>query len=228
MHERHVDGIILDGPRSDDPALARLHADGAPLVVIGRALDNSIPSVDIDNVGGAEMAVKHLIDLGHSRIAMITNAPIEYTASPDRLLGYRRALEAAGMPYQEELVRQGAFTSESGQQAIQPLLGLDPLPTAVFVASDTVAIGVLRGLTRAGLHVPRDIALVGFDDVPLAESLEPALTTLRLPAFGLGWAAMDLTIRLIETPEDVRERRIILDTELVVRASSGSRRALAA
>ena len=222
IRERHVDGIVLSGPRSDDQELLTIRAEGASIVLLGQLPGSGIPFVDVDNVGGAEMATRHLIQLGHHRIAMVTNAPPAYTASVDRLSGYRRALQAAGIAYHQSLVRNGHFTPESGYNAMNELLSSEPLPTAVFVASDTVALGVLQAIRQHGQSVPDDIALVGFDDIPLAGFLDPPLTTVRLPAFSLGKGAAELLIRILNnqngyTPE------VLLETELVVRVSCGVR-----
>ncbi len=113
------------------------------------------------------------------------------------------------------------FTPASGERAMADLLQLTPLPTAIFVASDTVAVGVLKVIRAAALSVPRDIALVGFDDIPLSEFIEPALTTVRLPAYGLGWGAAELLIRLINH-DVIRHPAVLLETELVVRQSCGA------
>ena len=221
VRERHVDGIVLSGPRFDDEDLLRIHAEGEPVVLMGQLPGTGLPFVDVDNVGGAAKATRHLIDQGHRRIAMITNANLSYTASADRLAGYRQALEAAGIDFDEALTRYGAFTPLSGESAMAELLQLEPRPTAVFVASDTVALGALKAIRSNGLDVPQDIAMVGFDDVPLAEFVEPPLTTVRLPAYGLGWGAADMLIRLLNE-EDIREPSVILETELIVRESCGA------
>ncbi len=222
IRERHVDGIILSGPRSDDDELLKIYAEGAHIVLLGQLPGQTIACVDVDNVGGARLATRHLVRLGHRRIAMITNAAPVYTASVDRLQGYRDALAEAGLPYNPGLVRYGDFTPQSGAAAMEALLALSPLPSAVFVASDTVAMGALQALRRAGLRVPQDLALVGFDGVPLGEFLDPPLTTVRLPAYGLGWSAADLLIRLLSPDEEPPERCMILETELVVRESCGA------
>ncbi|HEX7586759.1 MAG TPA: LacI family DNA-binding transcriptional regulator, partial [Anaerolineae bacterium] len=167
IRERHVDGIVLSGPRIDDPELSRIHSEGAPIVMMGQLPHSSIPFVDVDNIGGAESATLHLLKLGHRRIALITNAPRAYTASSDRLKGYRRALTTAGVEYDKALVRYGNFTPQSGFVAMNALLRSRPHPTAVFVASDTVAIGAVHAIRRCGLRVPQDLALVGFDDIRL-------------------------------------------------------------
>jgi LacI family transcriptional regulator len=222
IRERHVDGIVLSGPRFDDRDLLSAQAEGAPVVLIGHLPNTNLSFVDVDNVDGARRATEHLLGLGHRRVALITNAPLAYTASADRLAGYQQALKAAGLSFDESLVRYGAFTPQSGEAAMTDLLSVTPRPTAVFVASDAVALGALQAIRRHSLHVPHDIALVGFDDIPLAGFIDPPLTTVRLPAAGLGWGAADLLIRLITAEETIRNPNIILETELVVRASCGA------
>jgi LacI family transcriptional regulator len=224
IRERHVDGIVVSGPRFDDQALLQIHAEGAPVVLLGQLPHTNIPFVDVNNVGGARVATAHLLSLGHRRIGFITNAPLAYTASADRLAGYRQALAEAGQHYDESLVRFGNFTPQSGQAAMHELLSIVPRPTAMFVASDTVALGALHTIREHGLRVPDDLALVGFDDIPLAEFVVPPLTTIRLPAAGEGWGAAELLIRLIEGEDEIRNPQIILDTELIVRESCGARR----
>jgi LacI family transcriptional regulator len=224
IRERHVDGVVLSGPRYDDQDVLWVHTQGAPIVLLGQLPNGDIPFVDADNVGGARLATQHLIGLKHRRIALITNAPPAYTASTDRLTGYRLALEAAGIAYDETLVRYGEFTAHSGQAAMESLLEVEPRPTAVFVASDVVALGALQAIRQRGLGVPDDIAVVGFDDIPFAEFIDPPLTTVRLPAAGLGWGAAELLIRLIAADEPIHNPRLILETELVVRESCGAQR----
>jgi LacI family transcriptional regulator len=188
---------------------------------MGQLPGSNFPFVDVDNQGGAALATRHLIGLGHKRIALITNAAPVYTASADRLAGYRQALEAAGLPFAPELVRYGNFTPQSGVAAMEELLQVEPRPSAVFVASDTVALGALQCLRRRGLRIPEDLAVVGFDDIPLVEFIDPPLTTVRLPAFGLGWGAGELLTRMI-AGEEINNPRIILETELIVRESCGA------
>jgi DNA-binding LacI/PurR family transcriptional regulator len=221
IRERHVDGIVLSGPRFDDEELLRFHAEGWPVVLMGQLPNTNLIFVDIDNVGGAATATQHLIALGHRRIAMITNAKCTYTAAADRLAGYQRALKAASITYTDTLVEYGDFTHQSGKAAMTRLLQQTPRPTAVFVASDTVALGALQAIRAGGLRVPDDIALVGFDDAPFVELVDPPLTTIRLPAYGLGWSAADLLIRAINH-EDIQQRSVLLESELIVRKSCGA------
>ena len=220
----HTDGLVLSGPRADDPHLLGLHRDGFPLVLHGQLPGTDIPSVDVDNVRGAIQAVRHLLALGHRRIGLITNAPLAYTSARQRLDGYRQALEEAGLVPDDDLVRFGDFDEESGRRAMSDLLDLPSPPTAVFVASDMVAIGALRAILDRGLRVPEDIAVVGFDDIAAARFVSPPLTTIRVPALGLGWTAGELLIRIIE--QDVpNQTQVLLETELIVRQSCGAQKA---
>lgn len=223
IRERHVDGIILSGPRVDDTELLRIHAEGLPIVLLGQFPHTDISFVDVDNINGAERATRHLIDLGHRRIAMITNAPLVYTASADRLTGYRRALAAAGIAYDKLLVEEGDFSPHGGEAKMNALLSRKPRPTAVFVASDTVALGALQAIRAHGLRVPDDIAVVGFDDIYLSEFLDPPLTTIRLPAFALGWNAAETLIHQINEGVPPHPKNTLLQTELIIRQSCGSK-----
>ncbi|MCC7448503.1 MAG: LacI family DNA-binding transcriptional regulator [Anaerolineae bacterium] len=216
--ERYVDGLVIFGPMGDDEDLLRAHVAGAPIVLIGQLPDMPIPFVDIDNVESAAKAVHHLIELGHRRIGLITNGPLSHAGSALRLQGYRQALEDAGLNYDESLVKYGDLTPHGGARAMAALL--EARPTAVFVASDTVAFGAMQMVRQNGLSIPEDIALVGFDDVPLARFASPPLTTVRVPASALGRAAGDLLARLIAGNGAADCSSILLETELVVRQSS--------
>jgi DNA-binding LacI/PurR family transcriptional regulator len=221
LHEQHVDGLIVSGPRSDDFQLSRLHEEGYFLVLHGRLPDCALPFIDVDNIGGAHKAVSHLVGLRHSRIGLITNAPLSYTSSQDRLTGYRQALQEAELPFEDELVRYGEFSPESGRRAMESLLALPTPPSAVFVASDVVALGAMAAVRERGMRIPQDVALVGFDDIFLAAYVSPPLTTVRLPAYGLGWAAGDMLIRFINEDQPPVERQMLLGSELVIRQSCG-------
>jgi len=223
VREKRIDGLILSGPRSDDNALLTLWREGFPVVLWGHLPDTDIPFVDVDNVRAAYMAVEHLIRLGHRRIALITYAPLDYTSSRARWEGYRRALADYHVTLDPDLVAYGAFREESGEEAMERLLSLDPRPTAVFAASDAVALGAMMAIRRWGLRIPDDIALVGFDDIPLAGYVDPPLTTVRLPAFDIGRKAAQLLVDLVEG-RPPGTTRMLLETTLVVRASCGANR----
>jgi len=224
---RHTDGLILSGPRFDDPYLLQLNREDFPLVLHGRLPDANLPSVDVDNVHGALSATRHLLSLGHRHIGMITNAPLAYAASRQRLEGYRQALEQAApscnTTYDENLVQYGNFDEESGQAAMDRLLAREEQLTAIFIASDMVAMGALRAIWKRGLQVPDDIAIVGFDDITAARFIQPALTTVKVPTFSLGWSAAELLIHTIEQDKP-EQLHVLLNTELVIRESCGANR----
>lgn len=221
IRSRGTDGLVVSGPRIDDKELGALAAAGAPVIIQGSLPGVSIPSVDVDNVAAAHVATRHLLDLGHRVIGCVTNAPYDYSAARERRDGYVQALESAGVAVDEGLIVQANFDAASGRHAMADLLARRAL-TAVFVASDVVAFGAMAAIREAGLRVPDDISVVGFDDIPLAAYFDPPLTTIRLPAHDLGRAAgialLDhINGRTVET-------RTVLPTTLVIRSSTGNPR----
>lgn len=217
--ENHVDGILLSGPRQDDTALMDLHQRRVPILLMGQLPETDIPFVDVDATAGAELAVNHLIERGHQRIGMITNAPLDYTSAQQRRDGYVKALKKAKLAINKSLIKEGNYTPASGFDAMKALLAMTPPVTAVFVASDVVAIGAMLAIKQAGLSIPNDIAVIGFDDIPLAEYYDPPLTTVRLPAFGLGWASGERLIRIIRG-EGLQDASLLLESKLVPRQST--------
>ncbi len=211
------DGLAVSGPRIDDRELVTLTRDGFPIVLQGSLPGVAVPSVDVDNLAGAQGAVEHLLSLGHRRIGCITNAPLAYTAARERLGGYQTALAAAGIEADAAWVAEGGFDAPSGHRAMEQLLGQDL--DAVFVASDVVALGAIGAARAAGLRVPDDLSIVGFDDIPLAAFFDPPLTTVRLPAYELGHAVGVALLDRIASA--TLPGRTLLPTELVVRASTG-------
>lgn len=218
---RRIDGIILSGPRLNDRGLRLLEKEGFPTVLMGSLPGTAFYSVDIDNRAAARSVVAHLIRLGHTRIACITNAPVSYTAALDRLRGYRQALESAGLPYEEQLIRYGDFDPQSGYEQMNALLRLESPPSAVFVASDVVAFGAMAAIRECKLSIPDDVALVGFDDVPFAKFANPPLTTVHVPAADLARRSSEVLFQLI-TREQPADRRVLLDAHLIVRGSCGA------
>lgn len=221
VRAKRIDGLILSGPRFDDQALLALETDRFPTVLMGQLPDTDFYSVDIDNFSAAEQAVNHLIGLNHQRIACITNAHPSYTAAAERLRGYQKALTSNGLSYDEALVRFGDFDPESGYHRMKDLLEHVNHISAIFVASDVVAIGAKAAIRQHGLNIPQDIALVGFDDVPLARYLDPPLTTVRLPASELAAKASETLIAIIQGSPPA-EKQVLLDSELIVRQSCGA------
>jgi DNA-binding LacI/PurR family transcriptional regulator len=220
INERHVDGLIVSGPTEADNELVDVFNEGGKIVLMGKIPGSNIPFIDIDNVKGAETAVSHLISLGHRDIAIITNAPMNFDSSKDRFAGYKNVLENNHIPLKDEWVIQADRTPESGYEAMRELLEIKPFPTAVFIASDTVALGSLNICYERSIKVPDDLAIVGFDDIALARYVIPPLTTIHLPAYSLGIGAASMLIQQLN--DDFAENNeIILQTKLIVRESSG-------
>lgn len=223
LRNGYLEGVIVASATVGDPLIAAMLRDNIPFVSVGRHPDKRVHAVDVDNLGGARTAVEHLLRLGHRRIATIAG-PAEMISGQDRLEGYRQALESYHVPLNKRLVVHGDYTEAGGALAMQKLLPEGP--TAVFVASDTMAVGALKWLRQAGRRVPDDIALVGFDDIPVASAVEPRLTTVRQPISRLGALAVDVLVGLLQGPPSVppSPQRIVLPTELVIRDSCGALR----
>jgi DNA-binding LacI/PurR family transcriptional regulator len=218
---KRIDGILLSGPWFDKDALQVLWNEGFPTVLIGKLPGSMFYSVDIDNYAAAKEAVAYLVKSGHKRIVCITNASLSHPAASDRLSGYKTALEESGLSYNEELIRYGDFTVESGYQAMRSILEAGMRFTGAFVASDTVALGAKAALCEHGLRVPADVAIIGFDDLPIAKHLDPPLSTVRVPAINLARKACEILIHQLDG-EHPSNRRLLLDTELIIRGSCGS------
>jgi LacI family transcriptional regulator len=217
-HHR-VDGTVLMGVDTGDAEVERLLRSDIPCVgvdVVPGGRSNC--SVMSDNVEGAAMAVRHLAELGHKRIATITGL-MDTVPARDRLRGYRDEIQRQGLAYRDDYVAYGDYYVESGAEAMARLLELSEPPTAVFAASDLMAVGALGVVHRAGLRVPDDVALVGFDDILLAGLTQPPLTTLRQDKQGLGAAAGEALVALMEEDGEA-QAAVTLPVELVVRSST--------
>jgi LacI family transcriptional regulator len=220
LRGRHFDGVIMLSSDVDDPLLPQLIRDQMPLVLVGRHpyLDE-VATVDVENREGARLATAHLIRLGYRRIATITG-PQNMAAGIDRRDGYKQALTAAGIVIDPALVVEGDFTQESGYSGMGRLLALPDRPRAVFAASDTMAFGAMRAISEAGLRMPEQVALVGFDDVPAAAYSSPPLSTIHQPCVELGAAAVRALVAQIDTPA-APQAAVRLPTALVVRGTCG-------
>jgi LacI family transcriptional regulator len=217
-----IDGVILMNTYTDDPGMQELAAAGVPLVVIGSIEGLSVPQVDIDNIVAAREMVKYLVALGHRKIAMIAHAPLAFYAAAHRLEAYRQVLAEKGIPQNPEYIEVADFSEESGYRAMQKLLGLGDRPTAVFAGNDMVAYGAIQAVLDAGLSIPEDISIAGFDDDYLSRYLNPALTTVAQPSVGLGEAAARLLLQEIKSHRESGPRgkeHIILPTILAKRES---------
>jgi LacI family transcriptional regulator len=220
-HHR-VDGVVvLAVDDSEEPELKKLLDSGTPVVAVDLALAGKRATyVASENLEGARLAVRHLRGLGHERIATISGLAHTKPAA-DRLLGYRAELHELGLERRAEYEAQGDFYMESGEAAMRQLLALPEPPTAVFAASDMMAVGAIKALGDAGLRCPDDVAIVGFDDIQLAEYVSPPLTTVRQDKRGLGAAAARSLVQMIEDPAAVPPM-LLLPAELVVRGSCGA------
>jgi len=221
FHSSRADGLLIfDGLLET----RKLHGmGGVPLVAAYDELpDPQINSVITDNLQAAERAVRHLVNLGHRRIAHISG--LSRNSFPnERLVGFRKAMFEHRLDLREEWTFVGDYIMESGVAAAAHFASLKERPTAIFAANDEMAMGVISGLRRAGIECPRDISVIGFDDVPGARSYYPALTTLRQPRDQIGRLATETLINLIEgTAATAEPVRIVLRSELVVRESTAA------
>lgn len=220
IDETHVDGVILSSPVTDAaPVLEELERRGIPFVRISPGTNHALTSsVFMDDVQAADDMTTHLINEGHRRIGFIVGHP-NHMASDQRLFGYRRALDRAGLPFEPSLVRQGHFDFASGAEAANALLDLPEPPSAIFASNDDMAAGVLAMAHRRGIVVPDALSVAGFDDTDLAKLVWPPLTTIRQPTRELAYTAASL---LFGMDEGVEHRR--LQHEVVVRDSTARRK----
>ena len=217
MHGR-VDGLLVMTPHIDAASLSANLPHDLPVVLINTRLPKEgLSSFAVDNHGGAFAMTRHLISRGHQRLAFIAGPENNYEAQ-ERLRGYRSAL-ASMLPGVAELVLAGDFTEESGWRAGSEIATLAQRPTAVFCGNDMMAIGCLAALAEAGVRVPHDIALAGFDDIPIARYVTPPLTTVRVRIAELGSLALDRLASAIENPGRSAAQHQTLRAELVVRQS---------
>lgn len=220
LKQRQVDGMILLSARMDKDVLQEV-LEEYPVVLTADYLEGvAIPTVTIDNVSSARTATEHLINLGHQRIAHITG-PIHLLVSQDRLKGYRQALLQNELDVDNILIQEGDFSHESGYNQMNKLLALEHPPTAVFAANDEMATGVIKAAKDKGLSVPKDIAVVGFDNIKLSYIYEPGITTIAQPMFDMGKKAMELLLQQING-EEMPKKQHVLESELIIRESCGS------
>jgi LacI family transcriptional regulator len=223
IRECALDGVIVTNTHEEDQGLRALAASAVPLVVIGSVEGLDAFQIDIDNAAAAEEVVSYQLSLGHRSIGMIVHAPLSYYAARSRLLGYRRALEKAGVGYDEGLVRPADFSEESGHAAMCGLLDSGRKIDAVFAGNDAVAYGAIEAIYDRRLRIPEDISIAGFDDDFPSRFVHPPLTTMTLPASLLGARAAATLVELIRgrAPE---EHLIYMPTSLSVRESCGKPR----
>ena len=216
-----VAGIIF-APSRQDYALHENLLQGISAVAVDRRpMGLAVDTLTVDNVTGVRIAVQHLTERGHRRIGFIAGLPQTFTAQ-ERLHGYQDALQEAGIALEANLIQEGFFYQDGGRQAMNKLLDLSAPPTAVFSANNMMTLGALQAIHERCMTIPDEIAVVGFDDMPWAASLQPPLTVVAQPAYDMGRMAASLLLERLNNPE-LPIRNIVLDTELIVRASSGVR-----
>jgi LacI family transcriptional regulator len=215
--ERGVDGVIIMGIRTDDPYLQEIVASPIPCVLIDIPLSGkNVGYVTSDNIQGAKCATAYLIEQGHRRIGMI-NGHKHADVSIKRREGYKEALEQAGIPFDESLVVEGDFTENGAMEAAYKLLFTHPELTAIFCASDLMAIGAMQAVTKLGKRIPEDISIIGYDNIVLSEYCSPSLTTVHQNVYEMGYMATQMLIDMLEG-RNVKPH-IVLNTELIIRNS---------
>ena len=221
LSKKQVDGIVFVAAGDQADSLEFLVGRNMPVVMI----DREVPSVEVDavltdNQLGGYLATRHLLELGHQRIACISG-PSSITPSAERMIGYRKALEEAGLPYDEKLILRGDYHAQSGMEITHSILKMNPRPTAIFALNDLMALGALRAAAEDGCTVPGDLAVVGYDDLEIARFTNPPLTTIAQPKKEIGVKAIELLVDRISR-KDRSPTRLVLPPELIVRRSTQS------
>ncbi|MFD2613301.1 LacI family DNA-binding transcriptional regulator [Paenibacillus gansuensis] len=217
--ERGVDGVIIMGIRLDDPYLEEIVASPIPCVLIDIPLKGkNVGYVTSDNIGGSTAAVKQLIDSGHRNIGMI-NGHSQADVSIQRLEGFKRALDAAGIPFNPSYVMDGSFSENGAKDAAYRMVSQHPEVTALFCASDLMALGVLQALKSLGKSVPGDMSVIGFDNISVSSYCSPTLSTVNQNKYEIGYQAAQMLIDLLEGRNV--SRHLMLSTELILRESTG-------
>jgi LacI family transcriptional regulator len=219
LHARRVDGVILASSFLNDPMVRWLRHQRLPFVLVNRFSDEGVdPFVGSDDLLGGRLATAHLFGLGHRRIGHLAGKATVSTGVLRRR-GYLAGLAEAGLAPDPRLTAESGYTEEGGARAAERLLSLAEPPTAIFAVTDMTAVGALGAARRMGLRIPEDLAIVGYNDIPLASRLEPGLTTIHVPIHDFGSAAARLLLEQIETGTPSR-RRVVFNPELVVRGST--------
>jgi len=220
---KQVDGVIFIATGGDVEVLESLHKNNIPVVIADRDVPLEFADVVLlDNETAGYEATKHLLDLGHKCIACITG-PNYLSSSSKRVIGYKRALKEFGIPVNPELVRSSNFRFDGGMSTMTDLLESDCKPTAVFVLNDMMAIGAMAAIRKAGMSIPEDFSIVGFDDIELSSITTPPLTTIAQPFDNLAKQTIELLVGRIQGDCGDDHKRIILSAELIERESTSEK-----
>lgn len=201
LRSESVDGVILPPIHQHGKVIDSLIENGIPLVCVDRKLAReSVDTVVINNHGGANTAVSHLISLGHQRIAIITSSP-QFSSFKEREEGYKKALSDNGIPVDQQLIKVGdPRSSDDGKKLTKELLQMSPAPTALFITNNLMSLGALEAINEANLNIPNDISLIMFDDMPWATAINPPLSVVRQPAYEMGRRAAELFFQRVSDP----------------------------
>jgi LacI family transcriptional regulator len=214
-----VDGLIIMSPQVDAHTLHANLPRSLPVVLLNCFIEGtSYDSINIDNFGGAYRMVHHMLEHGHRRIAIIKGTESNYDAD-QRLYGYRKAMVESGFAVDELIEVAGNFTEAEGYRAAQQIIAMAPRPTAVFASNDSMAIGAMSALREAGLKVPHDIAVAGFDDIPISKYIRPPLTSVHVDIAELGAHAMQCIVNAIDAKNTHQRRHMVIPATLVIRGS---------
>jgi len=224
IRSKRVDSVIVTSSRVGALYLEHLERIGVPVVLVNNHNEQSgryTFSVSVDNQHGGHLAANHLIELGHRCIAHVSG-PADHSDAEERLIGYRQALDEAGIAFNPDLIVRGNRRLDGGERALRRLISLDSPPTAVFCYNDVTAIGLIRAARQAGLSVPEDLAVVGFDNIPLAAYFYPPLTTIDQPQHRMGRLAMQMALELMTADDSTTSfSDIVVKGKLIARESSG-------
>lgn len=222
LSRQKVEGIIINPSGSRVEELSLLQDLHMPVVLISsQSILHDFDMVMVDNQRGAELAVEHLIALGHERIGLVGGSR-EVSSGEQRYQGFMSAMRSHKLEVHEAMVTEGSFDHEGGYACMGQLLSLEKKPTAVFASNDIMAIGAMSAIYEAGLRIPEDISLIGFDDISFSRMTYPKLTTISQPKFQAGEVATELLFQRLESQIDYPPQKIILDHTLVVRETTRS------
>jgi LacI family transcriptional regulator len=218
--QRRVDGILLVPATDSSGSLQLLHKHGLPVVVLDRHVrSGQVDEVRTDSEAGAYLAIRHMIDLGHRRIAVLTG-PADVSTSMDRVAGYRRALAEESLEPDSRYILFGEYNDASGFEMTQRILAARPRPTALFAANNFIAFGAIQALREAGLSIPEEMSIAVFDDLPQGWVFDPFLTVVSQPAYEIGRQATELMLERLTGEAPAEPRTIVLPSELIARRST--------
>nr|WP_255298588.1 LacI family DNA-binding transcriptional regulator [Brevibacillus dissolubilis] len=216
FQEKQIDGVVLSGVQYQEHIRKFAKESGIPLVVVGQEFSaHQIPSVDIDNVKAAYDATRFLLEKGHERIALISAPLIDRSAGRDRYEGFLQAMREAGVAVRDAYLIEGDFSPNSGYESMRQLCGVEVRPTAVFVATDRMAVGALNYLLDHGIGVPEEMSLIGFDDIELASLVRPAMCSVHIEPMQFGSESGKLLLALLK--DEMTNTRITIPHRLIIR-----------